>query len=367
MKISNELKSFFIILSTIIGLGVFVLPYTFSKSGYYFIFWLIFWILAFLIFHLIWGEILFQTEEKHNLPGLAGIYLHPKLKHLVWIFDYFGMLGVFLIYFLALSKFWSLIVPLNPLIIKLVFALFNIYFLFKNLPIFARFETILSLGIILVFLIISFSLLPKFNFQNFQNAFLNTEEPILPYGILLFAFAGTSALPIVYDLIGKDKKTFLKVNFYSLLAVALLYLIYSFSVVGFLGLNVSEESLQSLSPYFSKLFLISAVLLVTLNITFVDMAFYLKRGLIYDYKLSPKIANLILAFSILILIFFEPKNLVSLIGLVSNIFLGFNFLITNLIYLKLKNKNYFKLPSFLIIFLSLILTLGIIYGIFKEI
>ncbi len=366
MKISNNLKAYFIIVSTIIGLGIFVLPYAFSVSGYYFFFWLIFWFLAFFILHLIFGEILFQTKENHNLPGLSALYLHPKLKHLVWIFDYFGMLGVFLIYFIALEKFWSLITPLNPLLIKLIFAFLNIYFLLKDLPIFARFETTLSLGILFVFLIISGSLAFNFNLENLKIALLNVKDPLLPYGILLFAFAGTSALPVVYDLIGKDKKSYLKINFFSLLTISLIYLIYTLVVVGFLGINVSEESLQSLAPYFSKIFLISTVLLVTLNITFVDMAFYLKRGLIYDYNLNPKLANIVLIFSILPLAFLKPFGLIKVIDFISSVFLGFNLLIITLIYLRLKQKEYFQLPNFLVVVLALIFILGIIYGIFPK-
>jgi hypothetical protein len=364
MKISNELKAYFVIVSTIIGLGIFVLPYSFWQSGSYFFFWLIFWFFAFLILHLIFGEILFQTKEKHNLPGLAGIYLHPLMKHLVWFFDYFGMLGVFLIYFIALSKFWSLILPLNPLIIKILFALFNLYFIFKDLRIFSQMESILTTGILIVFFLIVFMILPNFNFQNINLALKNNFQPILPYGILLFALSGTSALPIVFDLIGENKKSYLKINFLALLTIVLLYFIYTLVVIGFLGGKVSEESLQSLSPYLPKLFLIFAVLFVTLNITFVDMAFYLKRGLIYDYKISPKIVNLIIFFSILPLAFFEPLSLIELIGLVSEIFLGFNLLILSLIYLKLKKKEYFILPNFLVIVLALIFLSGIIYGIF---
>ncbi len=366
MRISNELKSFFIIVSTIIGLGVFVLPYTFSKSGYYFFLWLIFIFFIFLVLHLIFGEILFQTKEKHNLPGLVSLYLHPKLKHLVWVSDYFGMLGVFLIYFIALAKFWSLITTINPVIIKFLFALFNFYFIFKKLSIFARFETILSLSILFIFLIISFFLLPKFSLENLKQSFFNPKEPLLPYGILIFAFSGTSALPLVYDLIGKNKKSYFKVNFFALLIISFLYLIYALVVVGFLGQKVSEESLQSLAPHFPFLFLFSAVLLVTLNITFVDFAFYLKRGLIYDYNLSEKYADLVLIFSILPLVFWEPLGLIKLIDLISSIFLGFNLLMISLIYLKLKQKEYFKIPSFLIIFLSLVFVLGIIHGILPK-
>ncbi len=366
MKFNDNLKAYFVIFSTIIGLGIFVLPYTFFQSGYYFLFWLVFLFFAFFVLHLIYGEILLQTKEKHNLPGLAGLYLHPSAKHLVWFFDFFGMLGVFLIYFIALAKFWSLILPISPLIVKFVFALINLYFILKDIRIFAQMETILSLGIFIVFLFIILMLLPNFDFSNIKLAIQNTKEPILPYGILLFAFSGTSAIPIVIDLIGKNKKYFLKINFYALLSIVILYLIYTLVVVGFLDGKVSEESLQSLAPYLPKAFLLFAVIFVTLNITFVDMAFYLKRGLAYDYNLKPRIINLIMTFSILPLTFFESLSLVPLIGLISEIFLGFNLLILSLIYLKLPKKEYFNLPNLLTIFLALFFLVGIIYGILPK-
>lgn len=363
MKISESFKAYFIIVSTIIGLGIFVLPYTFWQSGYYFIFWALFLTILFFILHLIFGEILLQTKEKHNLPGLAGIYLHPLAKHLVWIFDFFGMLGVFLIYFIALAKFWTLILPINPLFIKIAFALFNLFFIFKDIRLFSQIETFLSIGIFIVFFLIILIIAPQFNLENFKLALKNNFQPLLPYGIIIFALSGTSAIPFVVDLVGKNKKVFWKVNLFALITIILLYFIYAFVVAGFLGSNITEESLQGLSSYLPKFFLFLAVIFVTLNITFIDMAFYLKRGLNYDYGLSPKIINFIMFFSILPLAFFEPLNLISLIDLISEIFLGFNLFILCLIYLKLPKKEYFQLPKLLVIFITLIFLLGIIYGI----
>lgn len=367
MKISNETRSFFIIVSTIIGLGVFALPYIFVKSGYFFIFWLFFWFLAFFILHLIWGEILLQSKENHNLPGLASVYLTPKLKHLVWFSDFFGLLGVFLVYFIALVKFWHLIFPeVSPFFIKLIFAFFNIYFILKDVSIFAKLETALGLAIGLIFVLISFNLLPSFDFNNIKIALSQGSEPILPYGVILFALAGTSALPLVYDLIGKNKKSYLKINFYSLLFIVILYLIYVFSVVGSVGFGVSEESLESLVPYLPKLFLILAIVLVTLNITFVDMAFYLKRGLIFDYNLSPKVANFLVTLSVFLLIFLRANEIIPIINFVSSIFLGFNLLVTCLIYLNLKEKLYFKISKYLVIILILVFVFGIVYELLPK-
>jgi hypothetical protein len=367
MKLNNNLKSYFVLVSTIIGLGIFTLPYVFWQSGVYFILWLVFIFFISFILNLIFGEILLQTDEKHNLPGLAGKYLHPFAKHLVWFFDYFGMLGVFLIYLIALVKLWTLIIPLaDPLVVKAIFVLINLYFILKDMRIFVAMESVLTIGILVLSLLIIAILLPKVDLNKISLALKNTFQPLLPYGAFLFAFAGTSALPVIVDLIGKDKKSFAKINFLALLTVALLYLFYALIVVGVLDGNVSEESLQSLAPYFPKFFLIFAVLFVTLNITFVDMAFYLKRGLVYDYNIPSGFANVIMFLSILPLIFFNNESLIELIEIISSVFLGFNLLVLSLIYLNLKEKKYFSFPSILVIVLALIFLVGIFYGILPK-
>ncbi|GBD34611.1 hypothetical protein HRbin35_00347 [bacterium HR35] len=364
MKISKEIESIFIFLSTIIGLGVFVLPYAFLQGKLWFIFWLGFWFIVFYIIHLIFAEIIFQTKEKHNLPGLAAIYLHPNLKHLVWIFDYFGMMGVFWIYLLSLEKFWGTIFPDKTFLVKLIFVFFNLFFITKNLKIFAGFETILGISIIFLFLIISFWFGIKADINNFTNLFNFQGDFFLPYGVLLFAFSGISAVPLVFDLVGKEKEKFRKINLFSLVLVTSIYLFYSLSIIGFLGNKTSEISLDVLKPFIPLPLFLFILILVTFNIMLVDLAFYLKRGLQADYGLSERRTNLILIFSILLLLFLPANSLIKIISLISDVFLGFNLLILNLIYLKLKEKKFFIFPKFLIIFISLILFLGMIYEIF---
>ncbi len=365
MKITKEIEAIFIFLNTIIGLGVFVLPYTFLKGGFWFLFWFLFWFFSFFIIHLIFAEIIFQTRETHNLPGLAGIYLHQDLKHLVWLFDFFGTLGVFLIYLLAFEKFWGVILGEYSFLAKLIFALFNIYFISRNLKIFAKFETFLGLSIIIFFVLISIWFTFRVNFSNFILIFQDSKDFFLPYGVLLFAFSGTSAVPLALDVLGRNKEKFVKVNFLSLVLVSLIYLFYALSSLGFLGLNVSETSLESLKPLLPFPLFLAILILVTFNIMLVDLAFYLKRGLIFDYNFSQTKANLVLIFSILLLLFVSSDSLVKIISIISEIFLGFNLLILNLIYLKLKEKKYFKFNPILLGFLSLTLILGILHGIFK--
>jgi len=366
MKIifSKEIEAIFIFLSTIIGLGVFILPYTLKVSGFYFFLWLFFWFFVFYLIHLIFTEILLQTPEKHNLPGLAEIYLHHRAKHIVWIFDFFGMFGVFWIYLIALTKFWGTIFPDKVFLIKLIFVIFNIYFISRNIKIFAKFESILGSLIIIFFLGISFWLILNINPKNFTEI-LSFKNFFLPYGVLLFAFSGTSAVPLVLDILGKDTKKIKKINFISLFLISLIYIFYSLSVIGFLGPKTTEASVDALKPFIPLPLFVSILILITFNIMLVDLAFYLKRGLIYDYKLSPFLANIIINSLIFFLIFLPESSLVEVVSLISEIFLAFNLLIINLIYLKLKNKIYFKIPSLVVIAISLIFLLGIIHGIIR--
>jgi len=369
MKIieTKDFQAIFIFLSTIIGLGVFILPYVLKESGIFFWFWLLFWFVVFYILHLLFAEILLQTKEKHNLPGLAGLYLHPYLKHVVWFFDFWGMIGVFWVYLLALTKFWGTIFPDQNFAVKLIFVLFNIYFISKNLKIFANFETVLGSAIIIFFIIISLWFGLQGKISNLSLAFnLSPKEIFLPYGVLLFAFSGTSAVPLVLDLIEQDKKKFKKINFISLFLVSLIYVLFALSMLSFLGEKISEVTLDNLKPFIPFPLYLAILILITFNIMLVDLAFYLKRGLIYDYGLKEGWANLLLNLLIFLLVFLPESSLVKVISFISEIFLAFNLLIINLIYLKLKTKNYFLVPKTVVIFISLFLILGTIYGLFFQ-
>ena len=360
------ITSIFLITSTIIGLGVFVLPYTLANSGFYF--WIWFLIVPFLIFivHLAYSEIIFQIEEKHNLPGLAEKILGKKWKNLVWLIDFLGILFVFASYYLALSKFTNLIFSFNnSLIIQLLYAVLVIFIILFPINPFSKIESALAFLMILIFLYLSFYFLPQVNLSNFKIEFIN---PWLSYGVLIFAYTGYSSLQMVYDIIGKNKKTMLWVNLASILLVTFLYLLFIISIYGTFGVNVSSTTLENLKDISAKYITVIVSLLAILNIltTFIALAFYLKRGLIFDYNINPVLAWLFIGLSLITIPFLGLENIAKLVSLTGSIFLGFNLFILFLSYLKLKNYIYFKIPKFLVIILMILLAFGWIVGILSE-
>ncbi len=361
------LSSVFLITSTIIGLGVFILPYTLAQSGVYF--WIWFLIVPLLIFyvHLAYSEIIFQIEEKHNLPGLSEKILGKNWKNLVWLIDFLGILFVFSSYYLALTKFTNLIFHFNnELLISLFYAFLVIIIILLSVNPFSKIEGILAFFMILLFLILGIYFLPQINPGNFKTEFLN---PWLSYGVLIFAYTGYSSLQMVYDIIGKNKKLMLGINVVAILLVTLLYLLFIVSIYGTFGKNVSSTALENLKGTANNFIVRAVSVLAILNIltTFIALAFYLKRGLIFDYNINNILSWLIISLTIVIIPFLKLENIAKLVSLTGSVFLGFNLFVLLLCYLRLKNYIYFKIPKFLIIILLILLVYGWVIGILSEI
>lgn len=367
---TKTVEAIFLIVSTIVGLGVFVLPYALSLSGIFFWFWFLFLILSMYLVHLVYGEILFQVAEKHNLPGLASKLIGHKFKFPVWLFDFVGMQLTFLVFLIAVQIFVSIIFPINPVIIKLAFFFIVALVTYFSLNPLAKIESILSLLLISLFLITCLYILPNINLSvlSLNLKSIAYSQPFFSYGILIFALTGFTSIRLVYDLIGKDTKLFRKINIWALSIVFVLYFLYSVSVFGFLGKNVSEESLQSLSKFLPQTFIILAILLALINIftTFISLSFYLKKGLTDDFGIKPKIAWLLTNLPILFFAILPFGKIAQLANLVGGLFVGINLVVLLLCYQKLKDIRYFRVSRWIVWLLIVVLGIGWIIGLFWQ-
>lgn len=109
-KLSPFWESVGVIGGMIIGSGMFALPYAVSVSG----FWgaIIGAALAFfaaLSIHLVYGEVVVNTREKHRLPGYAKLYLGTLVGNLSKLASILGFNAVLLIYGALGGFFLSLI------------------------------------------------------------------------------------------------------------------------------------------------------------------------------------------------------------------------------------------------------------------
>ncbi|GIW66219.1 MAG: hypothetical protein KatS3mg095_0117 [Candidatus Parcubacteria bacterium] len=231
---------------------------------------------------------------------------------------------------------------------------------------FGKIDSLLSIILIIFCLFISGYLLPKVHIDNLIN--LNNNF-LLSYGIILFSFTGYHSLQIVYDFLNKNKINFIRVNFYSLLFIFLIYLFYVLSTLGFLGSNVEVISLISLINYFqNNYFTYFSLFLFILSIltTFVSLAYYLKRGLIFDFGINEKISWFILGLVLILISFLNVADIIQIINFIGSLFVGLNLILILVCYLKLKDIKYFKIPRFFVYIMIFIFSLGWVIGLIMK-
>jgi amino acid permease len=103
-----------VLIGTIIGAGLFTLPYVAVHSGLATtLIWLI--IVSFIItyLHLCFGEIVLRTKQDFRLPGYVGHYLDSSAKKFILLITFFTFSFSLLIYLLLGSQFLSVILSSN--------------------------------------------------------------------------------------------------------------------------------------------------------------------------------------------------------------------------------------------------------------
>jgi amino acid permease len=99
-----------ILVGTIIGGGVFVLPYMNIKSGIVMTnIWLVVLCAMVCLLHLIFGEIILKTKEELKIPGYAGKYLGKMFKKFLNFIVIFSLSFSLLIYIILANKFFQII------------------------------------------------------------------------------------------------------------------------------------------------------------------------------------------------------------------------------------------------------------------
>ena len=77
----NFLKALSVFLGTVIGVGIFGLPYVALKAGFFVtVFYFLFMVLIAVSIHFLYAEVALGTKGIHRLPGYVEKYLGEKWK-----------------------------------------------------------------------------------------------------------------------------------------------------------------------------------------------------------------------------------------------------------------------------------------------
>ena len=379
MKFLGENRKFFYataaLIGTMVGVGVFGIPFSFAKAGFGvgFLFLVLVGFLT-LIVDMMFGEVVLRTGEKHQTVGYAGLYLGPVWKKIMFFAVVLGIYAAMLAYVIIagefLSNVFSAFFYLSGAAYSYIFIFILSFLLLLGLKRISRIELFLTVFFLaVVFIIFGFGIF-KINPDNFN--LINSEFWFLPYGVLLFAFAGMSAIPLQKEILRGQEHKLKKSILWAVLLVGVLYLVFSFTVVGVSGDVTSPDAVTGLFDFLgSKIVIFGSIFgVLAVSTSFLMLGEALKEVFVWDYKLKRGWAWLLVVFPPFLLFVAGLRTFIDVISLAGSLSIGLILLILIFTYTAAKSKGdripeySLNIPLWFLYSMVVLFTAGIVYVLF---
>ncbi len=340
-------KNFFLpvglLAGTIIGAGMFSLPYVFSEAGLS----LGFAILAlgavtYTIAHLMYAEIILATPGEHRFVGYAGIHLGAPAYLPAFFASVIEMILVLIIY-LSLSASFSQILfgADNAAPSLLIFWALGSLGIFLNLKRLVTLESFITWGMVAIVVIIFYLGLQKFSAVMAQNLPADFGNILIPLAPAIFALSGRVAIP---SLIRYFKGERVKIRRAIIWGTVLPAIVYGLFVLGVIALspNVTGDAIGGLYGYVSREVLgaIGALGLLSIFSSYIVVGLDVKNILQYDLKFSAISRGLAVVATPIALYLAGLNVFEELVAVTGGIFLSLEGLFLTAMWMKVQKVSF---------------------------
>lgn len=364
---------------TIIGSGMFSLPYVMAQSG------IGVWVLFLLLFtavyvgiHLMYADVVVREGDNHRLAGFARRYLGRWGYGVAIVVSIVQMLLVLTIYIVLAVSFSARLDPfVNPLYGALIFWVLSSLVIFVGTRRFAAAEFLATLGIALVIGISGIMGIPSFSASTLPLLPVSAAGLLLPFGAFLFALNGRTAVPTLVHYFNREKlaqRGIKRSIIWGTLLPAILYIGFTFGIMGLSGGQPSADSLSGLPVSLPAWFIVSLVVLGLFSLwsSYFAIGKDVKNSLQFDLKFSSAGAGALVLFVPLALYFLGFVNFIQLVEVVGGVFVSLELLLVLFIWLRsraaLKTRGIIikRVPPFLFWGTASVLVLGFVYAVAEH-
>ena len=254
----------------VVGAGIFGIPYVVSQIG--FIPGVIYMMVLGTVVGvqmLAYGEIVSRTKEFHQVTGYAEKYLGKWGKYIITFSLLFGSYGGILAYMIGIGDFLYTILGNSlggtPMLYSLIFFVIASLAILAGLGMIVKVEKAMFLALLTVMTIIFVFGIRYMNVDHLQG--FDFGHAFLPYGVLLFAFGGLTIIPDMSRMLKNEKHNLKKAILIGLLVVFLIYLCFTFIIVGVSGKDTSPEAIVGLADTLDKkivIIIVGVILLLSM-------------------------------------------------------------------------------------------------------
>ena len=356
-----------ILSGTMIGAGLFALPYITTQVGIRVIllYFLVIGAISIAIHHF-FSDLALKTEDNLRLPSFAGIHLGSWAKKLTTCTGLIGLSGSILAYIILggefLSGLFGQTLGGGSFQYSLIYWAIGAAFIFFGIKAIEKLEFIGIGGFLLVLILILIR-----GWGNIEpGLFLEVGEGFqgdifLPYGAILFSLWGAALIPEVEEELTGQKEKLKWVGPVGVGLAILIYLFFIFIVVGISGAETSQEGILGLMSQLDNGVIGLALvfgLLATFT-SFITLGLTLKKILWFDLGLPEKLAWAIVTFVPLSAFLVGVDNYIQVITFVGTMLLAIDATLITLMYQKYKPAKY----KFLTYPIIAVFLLGIVYNI----
>ena len=360
--IAKFFGAFAILCGTIIGVGLFGLPYVASQAGFPIVVLYLAWgTFVALLAALMFGELMYRTPGEHRLPGYVAMHLGRRWGRWVMGSSLIGLFGAQLVYLLVGGHFLAALArpvwPLPEWVWVVSYAGAGAACIAGSGRRLARSELILLPIFFGVMALVVARVLPFVAPAALVR--FRPSQAILPYGVVMFSLWGLSAVAECREYLGRRYAGLLRpVVAASFIVCAVAYLAFTGAILGATQSATSPEALNGLrllmGPDIVVWFYVFGVL--TTFTSYISFGLTLKKIFVYDARL-PTWFGWAAAVTVPPAFYgLGVTNFIALMGLVGAVTLGFDAISLLLAYGRAARQPATKLPY------RLKLTAGTIYA-----
>lgn len=366
-------QSVAILTGTIIGVGMFSVPFVIVKAGYVFL--LIFLPLLglveyFLLLH--YAEIILSTKDHHRLPGYAEKYLGKVYKYFGLVVSTLANSGAILAYIIIGGIFLNELLGEKfgggILLYTTILFIVESFIVLFGLKLISKMEVYMTTLLVFVVGVIIYKAGSHIDVANYTSA--NLALAALPYGPIFFAVGGGSAVPEVCRLLAGDKK---KIKSAILVGIVVpIFIIFAFvtAIIGVTGVNTTPDTLVGLNVVLGdelvQIALVFGVLAIVTS--FLTIAQGQREIYWWDLKMDKTFAWALACGAPYLLFIAGIQDLTKVVSVTGAVSGGLVGVLLLMIALKVKKKRDRK-PVFenrMNLWIAIVLSLAFIFGLVYE-
>ena len=226
------------------------------------------------------------TKIPHQLVGYADNYLGTSGKYFMLISLVIGAYGAMLAYTLGISQSLAIMIGGPQWLWMIIFYIIMGMVLLGGLRALEASELYMEIGKVIIFIVLVIALFSSTHFSTARLTGFNWQHMLIPYGVLLFAYVGTAAIPEIRAEMRRHTRYMKQAIIAGSVIPMIFYAVFTFAAIGVSGNSTTEVATVGLAQIINGglgFVLLHVFAVLAMSTSFIAMGYALKQSYETDF------------------------------------------------------------------------------------